>query len=72
MTLLIEIHTSGNLINIDQTYPVSLSGIIKYWSPELPDEEIDQFADFISSMLQFHPKDRSTARELLKHAWLQI
>lgn len=65
------INRLGNLINIDQTYPVPLPQIIKYWSPELPDAEIDELADFIGAMLQFHPKDRGTARELLNHSWLQ-
>lgn len=71
MGLLIKIDLLGKLINIEQVYPVSLPQIIKYWSPELSNEEIDEFADFLDLMLQFHPKDRSAAREILNHAWLQ-
>lgn len=71
MPSLIKICPPGNLANIKQTYPVPLPEIIKYWSPELSDEEIDQFADFIGLMLQFHPKDRNTARQMLNHVWLQ-
>lgn len=71
MASLIKTHTSGNLLNIEQTYPVPILQIIKYWSPELSKEEISQFADFIGSMLRFDPRDRSTAQEMLNHIWLQ-
>lgn len=71
MGLLIKIFPPGKLLNIEQIYPVSLAQIIKYWSPELSNEEIDEFADFLDLMLQFHPKDRSAPREILNHTWLQ-
>lgn len=71
MASLIKTYPLGNLANIEQTYPVSLPQIIKYWSPELSNEEIDEFADFLDLMLQFHPNDRSAAREALNHTWLQ-
>jgi serine/threonine protein kinase len=37
----------------------------------LKDNEARSFASFISKMIQWKPKDRASARELLDHPWLK-
>lgn len=34
------------------------------------DDGMPQFVDFISRMLRWRPEDRTTAEDLLSHAWL--
>jgi serine/threonine protein kinase len=38
---------------------------------EMEDEELDLTMDFLLRMLEYNPKERLTAEELLKHKWLE-
>ena len=37
---------------------------------DMEDEELDLLLDFIEKMLEYEPNKRSSAKELLKHSWL--
>ncbi|KAG6087700.1 hypothetical protein E4U31_000384 [Claviceps sp. LM219 group G6] len=38
--------------------------------PDMPDNEIDVFIDFVRGMLQIDPMARKSAAQLLQHEWL--
>ncbi|KAG6179767.1 hypothetical protein E4U36_005342 [Claviceps purpurea] len=38
--------------------------------PDMPDDEIDVFIDFVRGMLQIDPMARKSAAQLLQHEWL--
>ncbi|KAK4950182.1 hypothetical protein LTR10_011161 [Elasticomyces elasticus] len=67
----------GNLLRIPTLHPTSLRAIIDgsddpMWRPrEMDDAEVAVFVDFLQGALTLDPEHRKTAKELLRHEWLQ-
>ena len=60
---------SGKLLRIDQMFPMSLEqAMINYG---LLETEVAPAATFIRACLRLNPEERSSARDLLAHPWLE-
>ncbi|KAK5733600.1 hypothetical protein LTR17_009590 [Elasticomyces elasticus] len=67
----------GNLLRIPTLHPTSLRAIIDGTEDpmrrprEMDDAEVAVFVDFLQGALTLDPEHRKTAKELLRHGWLQ-
>lgn len=64
--------TIGNLSSIRPiSNEFSLERVVKLWNPGLSEKTALGFVEFLKPMLEYRPKDRRTARQMLDGAWLQ-
>ncbi len=62
----------GRLRNVRQLYPFSLEKKINVRrNADLSDDDVSQFAAFLSSTLKYRPAERPTAEAVSKAPWLQ-
>ncbi|KAH8152933.1 uncharacterized protein LAJ45_03160 [Morchella importuna] len=63
---------NGNLSSIRPiSNEFSLERVVKLWNPGLSEKTALGFVEFLKPMLEYRPKDRRTARQMLDGAWLQ-
>ncbi len=60
---------AGKLLRIDQMFPTSLERAMLNYG--LPEAEVTSAARFIRACLHLNPQERSSAKDLVAHPWLE-